>query len=191
MAATSTEQLACMLQSLVAREDVLALGVFPADQVPAIDRDTHCCFILNTEPRGLPGEHWLAFFYNHYTDTLEYFDSYGMTLETYKDVYESLRSHGLVALCTPANSIGCLQSDVSLVCGHYCIAFLYWRAKNMSAPCTHFGIALATAHHTAIQRDKHVVSIVRELVRRGSCCTDMLARSECSQSCLCAAAKVR
>jgi hypothetical protein len=191
MAATSTEQLACMLQSLVAREHVSALGVFPADQVPVIDRDTHCCFILNTEPRSLPGEHWLAFFYNHYTDTLEYFDSYGMGLETYSDVYESLSSSGLVALCTPANTVGCLQSDVSLVCGHYCIAFLYWRAKHITAPPTHFSVALATAHHTAIQRDKHIVSIVRDLVRRGNCCTDMLTRSECSQSCTCTAAKVR
>ena len=187
MAATSTEQLACMLQSLVAREGVSALGVFPADQVPAIDRAMHCCFILNTEPRGLPGEHWLAFFYNHYADTLEYFDSYGMGLETYDVVYEALRSRGLIALCTPANSVGCLQSDVSFVCGHYCIAFLYWRAKNISAPPTHFSISLAKAHYTAIQRDKYIVKIVRDLLRRGNCCVDMLTRSDCSQSCTCIA----
>jgi hypothetical protein len=189
MAATSTEQLACMLQSLVAREGVSALGVFPADQVPVIDRNMHCCFILNTEPRVLPGEHWLAFFYNYYTGALEYFDSYGMGLEVYGDVYDSLHSHGLTALCTPANSVGCLQSDLSLVCGHYCIAFLYWRAKNISRPPTHFSVTLVTAHHTAIQRDRHVVKIVRDLLRRGNCCIDMLTRSDCSQSCTCTASE--
>jgi hypothetical protein len=189
MAATSTEQLACMLQSLVAREGVCAIGVFPADQVPAIDKTMHCCFILNTEPRGQPGEHWLAFFYNHYADSLEYFDSYGMAVETYGIVYESLRSCGLASLCTPANIVGCLQSDVSFVCGHYCIAFLYWRAKYISAPPTHFSISLATAHSTALQRDKRVLKIVRDLLTRSNCCTDMLARSDCSQSCMCAASR--
>jgi hypothetical protein len=187
MAATSTEQLACMLQSLVAREGVSAIGVFPADQVPAIDKTMHCCFILNTEPRGQPGEHWLAFFYNHYNDTLEYFDSYGMTLDTYDVVYEFLRSRGLASQCTPANSAGCLQSDESLVCGHYCIAFLYWRAKYISAPPTRFSISLATAYSTPLQRDRRVLKIVRDLLSRGSCCTDMLTRSNCSQSCTCVA----
>ena len=186
MAATSTEQLACMLQSLVAREGVSALGVFPADQIPDIDRTMHCCFILNTESRGLPGEHWLAFFFNHYADMLEYFDSYGMALETYADVHKSLCAHGLASLCTPANIMGSLQSDVSLVCGHYCIAFLCWRANNTSAPLAHFSVSLARRYHIAIQRDKHVVKIVRDLLRRGNCCIDMLERSDCSQSCTCA-----
>ena len=187
MAATSTEQLTCMLQSLVAREGVSALGVFPADQVPTIDRAMHCCFILNTEPRGLPGEHWLAFFYNHHTNMLEYFDSYGMSLDAYSDVYQSLHSHGLTQVCTPANSIGSLQSGVSLVCGHYCIAFLYWRANNIAATPTHFSISLATTHHIAVQRDKYIVKVVRDLLHRGNCCVDMLERSECSQSCTCTA----
>ena len=111
MAATSTEQLACMLQSLVAHEGVSALGVFPAGRIPDIDRTVHCCFILNTQPRGLPGEHWLAFFFNHETNMLEYFDSYGMTLDTYADVHKSLFDHGLASLCMPANIMGSLQSD--------------------------------------------------------------------------------
>jgi hypothetical protein len=191
MAATSTEQLACMLHSLVARDGVVALGVFPADQIPAIDRTMHCCFILNTEPRGLPGEHWLAFFYNHYTDKLEYFDSYGMPLEAYADVHKSMHSSGFVELCTPANTVGSLQSDVSLVCGHYCVVFLYWRAKNVSAPPAYFCTSLATVHKTAMQRDMNVLKIVRDLLRRGNCCIDMLTRSHCSQSCTCGAAKGR
>ena len=187
MAATSTEQLACMLQSLVARENVSALGVFPADRIPAIDRSTHCCFILNTEPHGKPGQHWLAFFYNHHGNALEYFDSYGMELATYADVYESMCTCGLIALCTPANSVRWLQSASSFVCGHYCIAFLHWRAKNTHAPPTHFSISLATAHSTAIQRDKYVVKIVRDLIQRANCCVDMLTRRDCSQSCTCTA----
>jgi hypothetical protein len=187
MAATSTEQLTCMLQSLVACEGVSALGAFPADQIPTVDGDMHCCFILNTEPLGSSGAHWLAFFYNNNVNMLEYFDSFGMGLQAYSHVYESLHSRGLIPLCTPANCMGSLQSDVSLVCGHYCIAFLYWRAKNISTPITHFSISLATAYHTAIQRDKHIVKIVRDLLRRGNCCIDMLARSDCSQSCTCLA----
>jgi hypothetical protein len=119
MAATTTEYLACMLQSLVAREGVSALGVFPAYQMPSINRTMHCCFILNTEPSGMPGEHWLAFFFGHHSNTLEYFDSYGMALDTYANVHKSLSDYGLASPCTPANIMGSLQSDVSLVCGHY------------------------------------------------------------------------
>ena len=178
-----------MLQSLVAREGVSALGVFPADQVPALDRDMHCCFILNTVPRGLPGEHWLAFFYNHYVDKLEYFDSYAMDLEAYGDVYDSLDSRGLTAMCTPANCMGCLQSDASLVCGHYCITFLHWRANIISALPAHFSISLATAYSTAIQRDKYALKIASDLLLRGNCCVDMLERSECSQSRTCMASR--
>ena len=187
MAATSTEQLACMLQSLVAREGVSTIGVFPADQVPTIDKTMHCCFILNTEPRGQPGEHWLAFFYNQHTNTLEYFDSYGMALETYDVVYESLRSRELTLQCIPANSVGYLQSVESFVCGQYCIAFLYWRAKYISAPPTRFSISLAAVHSTALQRDKYILKLVRDLLSRSSCCTDMLTRSDCHQSCTCVA----
>jgi hypothetical protein len=149
MAATTTEQLSCMHHSVVSCEGVSVLGVFPADQVPTIGRSSHCCFILNTEARGHSGEHWLAFFYNHYRDALEYFDSYGMALETYDSMYASLHSCGLIAFCTPANSIGCLQSAMSFVCGHYCIAFLYWRSKNICTTPTHFIICVARVHNTA------------------------------------------
>jgi hypothetical protein len=176
-----------MLQGVVACEGVSALGVFPAEQVPTIDRTSHCCCILNTDARGLPGEHWLAFFYNHQTGVLEYFDSYGMQIVTYDDVHSSLLSCGLVALCTPANSIGCLQSDMSLVCGHYCIAFLYWRSKNIHTAPTHFSICLTQAHNTAAGRNKYTVKFVRDLVHRGNCCTDMLERTQCSQCCVCSA----
>ena len=187
MATTSTEQLSCMLHGLVACDGVSVLGVFPANQVPSIDRSSHCCFILNTEARGQPGQHWLAFFYNQYDDTLEYFDSYGMTLATYDIVYTSLHSRGLLAFCVPANSIGCLQSVMSFVCGHYCIAFLYWRSKHKHTTLTRFSICLMRMHNTAADRDKYVVKFVRDLLQRGNCCTDMLSRSHCSQSCSCSA----
>jgi hypothetical protein len=176
-----------MLRSAVACEGVSALGVFFADQVPIINRSSHCCFILNTEPAGHPGEHWLAFFYNQYDDTLEYFDSYGMTIATYYFVYASLRSCGLIAFCTPASSVGCLQSDTSFVCGRYCIAFLYWRTKNIHTSLTRFGICLIRMHNTAAERDKYVVKLARDLLHRGNCCIGMLSRNDCSQSCVCSA----
>jgi hypothetical protein len=177
-----------MVRTKITQVDGSALAN-DAKVAPAIDKTVHCCFILNTEPCGQAGEHWLAFFCNHYADTLEYFDSYGMAIETYTVVHECLRSCGLASLCTPASSVGCLQSDVSSVCGHYCIAFLYWRAKYTSAPLTRFSISLATAHSPALQRDKHVLKIVRDLLSRSNCCTDTLTRSHCSQACTCAATR--
>jgi hypothetical protein len=163
--------------------------VFPADQVPEVDKAMHCCFILNTERRGHPGTHWLALFYNHYVDTLEYFDSYGMTLETYAVVHECLPSRGLLLLCTPSDSVGSLQLDGPFVRGQYCIAFPYWRAKYISVSPTHFSVSLAIAHSAALRRDKCILKIVLDLLSRGNFCTDMLTRSECTQSCTCVASR--
>jgi hypothetical protein len=156
-------------------------------QIPDIDRNAHCCYILNTEPRGLPGGRWLAFFFNHHANTLEYFDSYGMALGTYANAHKSLHGHGLTSLHIQANIYGSLQSDISLVCGHYCMAYLCWRSNNTRAPTIQFSISLARRYRIAIQPDKYVVEVARDLRRPGNCCVHMLERSDCSQACSCAA----
>ena len=66
-----------------------------------------------------------------------------MPLETYADVHKTLCTHGLASLCTLSNTMGSLQSDVSIVCGHYCIALLCWRANSTSASKTYFSVTLA------------------------------------------------
>ena len=49
------------------------------------------------------------------------------------------------------------------------------RPKNIHTH-THISVVTVTAHHTSPQRDNHIAKIVRELVHRGNCCSDVLPR---------------
>ena len=213
MAALVTEHLECLLDCTV-DNTTYVLGVFPADRVPLryspnserfslqtnLDTHTefhtnrHYCFILNTHRSGAPGEHWLAFFLNHTTHKLEYFDSFGFPLSAYADVYASLDSCQLLPFCVHANNAGMLQSLTSTVCGHYCIAFLFWRAKNVHTDVNYFARFIKASQPSADERDKLIVELLREVTLRHPCCAVQLfgfvsARaprsSAFSQSCCC------
>lgn len=204
MAELTTEQLLCMLTSLVTNCDsVSVLGVYPADCIPLrlcdVDGEPtmcltadnskvvdsmHYCFILNTHPHGQPGEHWLAFFYNHITQNLEYFDSFGMPLTRFVHVKSALEKCNLIMSTRPVNNYGMLQSRDSSVCGHYCIMYLYWRAKNYSKSSAIFNISVLVRGSPA-QRDKYIVQHLRALLIQHSCVYDTAARGAMSQSCTC------
>src|SRR5262249_46175062 len=127
MAALATDQLTRILQSVVQRHNVTLLGVFAADLVPlkrktlngtltdasgqVLSRDVSYCFVLNTDPQDIPGQHWLAFFYNRHTRELEYFDSFGMSIRTHSRVNSALHECNLNV--TVANRHGALQSMLS------------------------------------------------------------------------------
>jgi hypothetical protein len=197
MAALTTDQLECLLKCVIANS-TRVLGVFPADCVPidAINvNKQHCyCFVLNTHPRSAPGEHWLAFFYNSNTRQLEYFDSFGFELAMYTHVNAALDSCKLLPICVRANRTGMLQSIMSTVCGHYCIAFLYWRAKHVNASVADFAHALMYKYSESYLRDKDIVTQLRAAVARHPCCATQLFGSNGSatrtlaqptQSCCC------
>lgn len=225
MAALVTDQLTCLLRCLVS-SSTRVLGVFPADCVPlrlatpasASSRqmvimesnvvtsheghslpslNRNCCFILNTHPNSRPGEHWIAFFYNANTNKLEYFDSFGLSIQMYAYVYSALRERDLLQICLPANAKGMLQSIQSTVCGHYAVLFLYHRSKYTSAPISYFAQTIARMDTNADERDKRIVGHLRTLTSRHPCCNTQLfgaragARVPCSpsssQSCCCRA----
>jgi hypothetical protein len=182
MTALRTEEVECLLHCLVPNS-VKVLGVFPADKVPHIDNEPKpCCFVLNTDVSGQSGEHWLAF--HHDGSTLVYFDSYGMDLEMYTNVHSSLLARGLV--CRSANS-EMLQSPDTFVCGHYCVYFLYFRAKYPRLPNECFGRMLSV-HKSLVDRDKAVLGHIRRLVALNKCADAMSAcsgsRSD-TQTCVC------
>jgi hypothetical protein len=222
MAALTTEQLECLLGCVIPNS-VPVLGVFPANCVPlrcvtsTIGRHTvqlnlevisnrqsqlapneHCCFILNTHPSGEPGEHWLAFLFNGHTRKLEFFDSFGFPLEMYSEVNAALLSCQLLPMCVRANSVGMLQSMSSAVCGHFCVAYLYWRVNNMTTAVGSFAHRIMGSHASDVQRDKLVVARLRTLTVSHPCCATQLFNSNIphsfaqsttrmSQSCCCGA----
>lgn len=58
-------------------------GVFPADQLPPVSKKRVNAYIVNTDPAGEPGEHWLGIWTNRHT--CEVFDSYGLPLSSYNN----------------------------------------------------------------------------------------------------------
>ena len=76
--------------NLLAREDPelkkkkTFRGVFPADKLPTVPywRVFSDAYIVNTDPTGEPGEHWLAIWTRN--RVCEVFDSYSLPSSTYK-----------------------------------------------------------------------------------------------------------
>ena len=103
-------------------------GVFPSDKLPrTIDRYP-CGLVVNTDPSTKPGMRWLGIFLTS-PQKGEWFDSYGKPPEFYGPVFtEFMNKH-----CDEWEWNDCkLQSDWSVVCGHYCIFYVAHRARGYS-----------------------------------------------------------
>lgn len=172
MAALYTEELEGLLKQAVGRRMVM-LGVFSADLLPSANsihqNRSSCCFAVNTDPSNRPGKHWILFI-TCWTSTagmeLEYFDSFGMPIELYRDLYDSCVRKGLVPLIKQRNTL-MLQDINTSVCGYYCVLFAYLRATGRSfASAVRF---LSHAGSSALVRDNFVVRTVYARLGRTSC----------------------
>ena len=145
------------------------LCVFPFDQFPVASflyassslnsvNTPALCTIINTDPSTSPGQHWVAFFKGPNSDPkeIEFFDSYGQNPLTYG-------FHFPTEIRVLSNSFP-LQSLSTIVCGHYCILFLYLRSTNL-LHCTldNVIIKLHSLARTSILRDHQVQSFVTKL----------------------------
>ena len=86
-------------------------------------------FILNTDISTGPGRHWCtATFFNN--GVCEFFDPLGHPPDFYhfqKELFKKCKR--IVYNGTP------VQSNFSKTCGHHCIMFNYFRAREMSSEC--------------------------------------------------------
>lgn len=112
-------ELSCILERALIESSCRFLGVFAADRIPRNITSFPCCLVANTDPASEPGQHWVAYYCASLTQ-VEFFDSYGLSW----NYYEGLRFPIAPTRC---NNI-CLQSPLSIACGHYCIYFLCNRA---------------------------------------------------------------
>ena len=79
-------------------------GTHPADQLPHLPLNrVRRAYIVNTDPAGEPGEHWLALWTQG--DVCQVFDSYGLNQDT-------------------------LQALESQTCGHYALMYLKSSARG-------------------------------------------------------------
>ena len=103
-------------------------GVFPSDKLPKTLDKFPCAIVANTDPSNEPGTHWVAFYFPS-EHKGEMFDSFGRSLEYYKDTFRDfLDKHDTEWEFNTRT----LQSVWSDVCGQYCLFYLCQRSRGHS-----------------------------------------------------------
>ena len=109
----------CLISRLV--NGVRWLGVFARVDLPYVTREKRpWCLILNTDPKDLPGTHWLAR-YAPQSGRIELFDSFGFSPSMF--CLDSLvLLHLLYSHQSPSYSLYV----------HYCMVYTYRRSRHTS-----------------------------------------------------------
>ena len=159
-----------------------------------------CCFrarsfVANTDPSTLPGYHWVAFVvFADRPSVIYFFDSFGMPLSSYDDLYQTCLNKGYFSDTHIVASVNTrsLQGPTSSVCGHYCVLFLYLCARvslgvSRARTSSQTGVALSAVRALvqvtggdlagAAERDAAVVSVLNELLKRKEQLTPALSCS--------------
>lgn len=104
-------------------------GVYASDQVNDIIIRPQL-IIVNTQPSDMPGEHWLAFFFQG--NVVDVFDSLGRDLTSYahasNDLLNFVRRHAFIMNGLKSRT----QPPNSDICGQMCLYFAYFRCLGYS-----------------------------------------------------------
>ena len=99
------------------------LGAFAKDEIPTKINSFPCCFIINTENRSEPGEHWLAVYINN-QKIAQFFYSYGLPPSYYQ------LEAPLKKISRKINYNQRQIQGTSTYCGLYCVLFLLFAVRN-------------------------------------------------------------
>lgn len=103
-------------------------GVYAENTLPKTLDVYPCGLIANTDPKGKPGKHWVAFYFSSPHEG-EFFDSYGYPPSFYSSHFESFLNRNAKEWIYNHRQ---LQSTFTTVCGEYCILYLSRRARGVS-----------------------------------------------------------
>ena len=102
-------------------------GVLAQDELPpSKNKIKSSAYIINSDKRSEPGEHWYGVFYDSKSNC-DFFDSLNMSPKFYgieKFLIKTSKS-------TISNNIQ-LQSHFSEFCGYYAVLFILARSRNIS-----------------------------------------------------------
>ena len=144
------------------------VGVFPADKVPSLSKQGPHALIVNTDPAGKPGEHWLALFIQW--GCCEVFDSFALPLKNYPTLQPLWKRWS-----TLITSNKPLQSLDTYTCGHYSTLFLKARARDES-----FEDFLAPwSTHNFVLNDMKVGEKIDQLIKKELFMQDLKGAQSC------------
>jgi hypothetical protein len=133
------------LRNLIAKYNLHA-KVISSDQL-LITGTEH--YIVNSDPSNMPGRHWMCIFNSN---PVEFFDPLGYNPSHYG--FEDKLSKYFVY-----NNIR-LQGSSSLLCGEFCIFYLYFRRKGfVMDDIIHY------LHNSFIENDSIVGAFVNKLIK--------------------------
>ena len=98
-------------------------GVYSSDTVPKFVNSPSGC-VVNTDPQGKPGTHWVAL-YQEQQGVIETFDSFVKDLLSYSHYFKEFANSSRIISQSHQ-----LQSEITTVCGQYCLFFLLRRCSN-------------------------------------------------------------
>ena len=150
------------------------IGVYPSDMIPE-SWQMPATLVFNTDNSKKPGTHWVAVYVDRKSCGY-YFDSYGMKPHI-PDHVMRLRKNCKTLRYNDRQ----LQSISSDVCGHFCIMFLYFMARNIG-----FSEFLSLFSSDLHKNDVVVKEFVDELVSGKIASTDrdvLNGGGLCSQTC--------
>ena len=101
------------------------LGCYASDQLGNLSLSFFpCTFIVNTDKNGMAGTHWICFCISK--RRVEMFDSLGLIYENNLPI-EILTFLQRFAVSRDIKFNKCLQPNSSVLCGFYCIFFIFLR----------------------------------------------------------------
>lgn len=110
------------------------IGVYPADQMPS-NYPIPCCFVANTDPANLPGQHWIAI-NCPINGSVEYFDSFGEPPTRFPLINKWLKATGQDIKSNKKR----VQEYFTVTCSAHVVVFLIFRycGKTMHQITTMF-----------------------------------------------------
>lgn len=128
------------LRKILSRDPITKkyfLDVFASDHLPESIEQFPSCFIANVDSSAEPGSHWVAFYLSS-KDKMEFFDSFGNEPAFYEGPIRNFTIQFSHVNYNPLT----LQTDMTAVCGQYCIYYLYSRCRGSSLKTflSHFSV---------------------------------------------------
>lgn len=118
-----TNQIDCLLRTNKRTKHPYE-GTYPCDVLKTIQVTKYpTCYIVNSDTSSGPGKHWLCVYLKS-PKKAYFFDSYAIDVDRYKDIEQFIWkvSDPDVVVCQLSGKA--LQSNLTDVCGHWCIVFV-------------------------------------------------------------------
>lgn len=113
------------ITKILKRKCKIFRGTLAADELRQINVRQRGVYIVNTDPRAKPGEHWVVI-YSDSRGRGEYFDSYG------REPTDSIIRFMNASFREWTFNNKQLQSVLSTLCGKYCIMYCLYKCNGKS-----------------------------------------------------------